>query len=255
MEETWVKVNLDTDLKYQVSDLGNIRRVKACGDFFYLTPFICGNTGALLVNINMSFNGSKRRCVLKYVNKLVLSSFIGGYYKQRRLVHINNILSDCRLSNLEWMDGFKKGIDIKYIKSIDNISLNYCGIQIKEFLITKNGLFINNIIQKNRGLLFLIFKDNKCVGVFDDFLIYLFILMEKMVSSGRFTPFEGERIKCYIFFKARKWILDSTISFMKSKQAHESVSYINTNLTKNLEIGDFDNIEDEVSDMFNQLTL
>ena len=251
MIEYWVKVRLDTDFKYEVSNLGNLRRVLDDGNFKDLNPFI-GRNGSLLVSICIN----KKRSTPKNVNTLVLKSFFpNNYYHQRKIKHINGIKTNCELKNLEWANqlGFKRDIDLDWVASLKDEELDYCALMVKNYLLTKKDIYLLNMIKSNLGISYLIFSDYKMNRFFKDYLTDCFIKLKTLCDKGAMKP---TRNITYRFFKmnAKGWIkmyckrqspLTISADFVK-----ERVSFNNS---KNYELGDFENVSDEINDMFSQL--
>jgi len=249
MEENWVKIKLDTEFNYEVSDLGRIRILETPSKTKYYKTFV-GGTGVLLVSIKKS----KGKSVLKYVNKLVLSSFYGGYYKQRKVKHINGLLEDCRLDNLEWGSGFKKGICLSSVKKIKNNDLDLEGIDIKDYLLTKNLNHLQNIINRSRGLWYVVLRDYKCGYLVEDFMSEILITIKHRVDNGVFTPYCGKRLKGYIYFKIKYWRIDYLRRIGAGKEVVVTDWVAEKFMVREPNLGDYNNLEDEISDMFSQLS-
>jgi len=79
---------------YEVSDIGNIRKIKTKR---ILKPCKFKNTGYYYVDLCIS--GKKNR---KTIHRIVLESFNLNSEMKEQVNHINGIKSDNRLVNLEW---------------------------------------------------------------------------------------------------------------------------------------------------------
>jgi hypothetical protein len=79
---------------YQVSDAGNVRRIK--GVAHYLQPGY-NNQGRL--QVTLSREGDMRRF---QIHRLVLEAFIGPCPEGMECRHLNGKHEDCTLGNLEW---------------------------------------------------------------------------------------------------------------------------------------------------------
>ena len=90
MEEIWKDV-IGYEEKYQVSNLGRVRRCEILNTFLH-------NRGYVYVNLTKD-NTTKH----KYVHRLVAESFLPNLNELETVNHINEIKCDNVVENLEWM--------------------------------------------------------------------------------------------------------------------------------------------------------
>ena len=82
---------------YQVSNLGNVKRLyKKNFNFHILKPFDNG-TGYLQLGL---YKNKKRKFYL--LHRLIAEAFINNPYNYPIINHINGVKSDNRIENLEW---------------------------------------------------------------------------------------------------------------------------------------------------------
>lgn len=255
MDEIWVKANLGTDLKYEVSNYGRVKRwhkrIKENSNI--LNPTI-SRTGHKTVAISINKNGRFLSCANRHINSIVLSSFyLNTYYKWRQITHIDGDKLNCSLENLKWKRGFPGSIDMELVHNTRDEDLDYCGVMIKKYLITRNTLYIQNMIDNCKGLIYLVFKDYKATRLYREYLNGVIITLKHKLDKGRFIHTE-KGIRVYIKLQAKYWLFD----YFKKNSIVDTPEYIfekqRYKNTKNIEIGDFDNIEDEIKDMFKQLS-
>ncbi len=104
MEELWKKINWNKS--YEISNYGNLRRLKADGEFFMLKGSIQKTSGYKYANLT---NPSTKKRKMYYIHNLVLTEFIGERpertEKSGRYVcdHVNRCKEDNRVSNLRWV--------------------------------------------------------------------------------------------------------------------------------------------------------
>jgi hypothetical protein len=104
MTELWRTVNFNNN--YEVSNIGNLRRKKADGDYFVLKGSIQKTSGYKYANITNPLTKKRKLC---YIHNLVLTAFVGERPEETeesgRYVcdHINRCKTDNTVSNLRWV--------------------------------------------------------------------------------------------------------------------------------------------------------
>ena len=93
MEEIWRDI-VDYSGKYQVSNLGRIRRVEILNEFTHYR-------GYKYVNLTKD-----KQTKHKYIHRLIAEAFIENPNNLETVNHINEVKDDNRISNLEWMSYF-----------------------------------------------------------------------------------------------------------------------------------------------------
>lgn len=102
-QELWKKINWNKS--YEISNYGNLRRLKADGNYFMLKGSIQKTSGYKYANLT---NPSTKKRKMHYIHNLVLTEFIGERpertEKSGRYVcdHINRNKEDNRVLNLRW---------------------------------------------------------------------------------------------------------------------------------------------------------
>ena len=96
MEEIWKDIP-DTDGKYQVSNMGRVRS-RCKKDEWRLRVFDYNRFGYAAVHIQVGGHDFR-----KYVHRLVAEAFVPGYKDGLVVNHKNEIKTDNRADNLEWV--------------------------------------------------------------------------------------------------------------------------------------------------------
>ena len=128
-----------------ISSDGRCLSLNSQGYFKERIPFKT-NRGTLQVSFVTDDNKPKTDLIAY----MVLRSFIGGYYKQRRIRYINGDKTDCRLINLEWLDGFQNGIDSNYLEKLKEKDLEVGDKYIKYFFLHRNEWLLMQYIANNK---------------------------------------------------------------------------------------------------------
>lgn len=84
--------------EYQVSDFGRVR-YKRAGKWYEMQPCIHAD-GSYRVNLTVEKNVHRYRTV--WLHSLVMRAFRGETPEGMRILHINGIKTDCKLSNLRF---------------------------------------------------------------------------------------------------------------------------------------------------------
>jgi len=104
MTELWRTVNFNNN--YEVSNIGNLRRKKADGDYFVLKGSIQKTSGYKYANITNPLTKKRKLC---YIHNLVLTAFVGERPERTETSgrwvcdHKNRCKTDNRVSNLRWV--------------------------------------------------------------------------------------------------------------------------------------------------------
>ena len=93
--ETWKKIKYYSN--YEVSSLGNVRRVLKSGKTKELKAVDNGNG---YMRLNLYFNG--RQCK-KYIHRLVAEAFLSNSKQLPEVHHIDHDKTNNTLSNLQWV--------------------------------------------------------------------------------------------------------------------------------------------------------
>ncbi|CAL2108205.1 hypothetical protein T190115A13A_60200 [Tenacibaculum sp. 190524A02b] len=141
--ERWRRIHDVIDGNYYVSSEGRVMRMTPTGIFKEIKPV--EQEGHLVVCINGQNNTIGR---LYRVSRLVLTYFIGGYYKGRRIGFKNGNTRDCSLKNLYWYQGFVNGIDYSYLKSLTINLLDVQDIQVVAYLLNKEIKILFELVKE-----------------------------------------------------------------------------------------------------------
>ncbi|WP_272149110.1 hypothetical protein [Tenacibaculum aiptasiae] len=146
-KERWIQMTSILQGNYFVSTEGRVMRLTINGLFRIINPIIKDKGKALIITLEDHSKGKQHQF---RVASLVLSHFLGGYYKRRNFSFKNNNPLDCRLKNLYWSCGFDNGVDYDYIS---NLKMRYIGENDKkvvEFLRTKKIQIIYDLVELNK---------------------------------------------------------------------------------------------------------
>lgn len=167
-----------------VSSYGRILALNKSDYFQELQP-VKTKTGTLQVSIPM--DDGKYQC--KMVSTLVLKHFIGGWYLQRVIRYINGNKADCRLSNLEWNDGFQNGIDTAYLKNLNNKYLEDGDKVVRNYLLYEKEWELLEYIKIHKGYFIKILKEDfKNIVEAAQLLEEIYDRAKKYIESGRYIP-------------------------------------------------------------------
>ena len=154
------------------------------------------------------------------------------------------------IDNIIWAQGFEKGIDYKELALIKEENLTEENKNLRLYLLTKDFKYLNKIIDNNKGLYYTIFKDNEALSYYNGFIDDLRIKLFKMADAGLLKPEEhSNRMKAF-FRLVCKYYIFNIFTKNGTKKEVEYKDYKETNLSYDFE-EDFDNLEDEIGDMFN----
>ena len=133
MEEIWKDVK-EFNGKYQVSNLGNVRRSR---DNFVYKLQLCKN-GYNYVNFS-----EKTKTIARKVSRLVALAFIPNPLNKPCVDHINTIRTDDRVENLRWVtrsENMKNPLTVEKVKKSRPKTAPWKEIPILQF--TKHGEFV-----------------------------------------------------------------------------------------------------------------
>ena len=180
---------------------------------------------------------------------LLAGAFYGGYLPRRK-VFFKKVNKQLHIDNIIWAQGFEKGIDYKELALIKEENLTEENKNLRLYLLTKDFKYLNKIVDSNKGLYYTIFKDNEVLSYYNGFIDDLRIKLFKMADAGLLKPEEhSNRMKAF-FRLVCKYYIFNVFTKNGTKKEVEYKDYKETNLSYDFE-EDFDNLEDEIGDMFN----
>jgi len=215
---------------------------------------------------------NKYRAVL--VSSIVMEHFIGGYYKKRKMVHIDGDLNNCSISNLKWARGFEMSIDNSYFKTIDTLNFRLDDKLAVNYMLNGGLDKLYNILELNRGIVYIITKNRWFLRYLDEVKNIAVDKLERWMASGRYKPdgtFKHSVVKlvvnsvngaCSILKRRliKEGILMSSVEDIIEKSQYDIrdaagdrkmlVGVFGDGIISN----DCNSIEDEISDMFNSLS-
>lgn len=181
---------------------------------------------------------------------LLAGAFYGGYLPKRK-VFFKRVNKELHINNIVWAQGFEKGVDYKELALLNVDNLTEENKNIRLYLLTKDFKYLNNIIDNNKALYYTIFKDNMVEKYYNQFIDDLRVKIFKMAEAGLLKPEEhSNKIKAFFRLVCKYYIFNIFTKNGQSKKEVEFKDYKETNLSYEFE-EDFDNLEDEIGDMFN----
>ncbi|MDB0601097.1 hypothetical protein PL373_08045 [Tenacibaculum maritimum] len=119
---------------------------------------------------------------------MVLKYFVGGAIERRRVVHLNNDLSDCRLSNLRWRKGFIDDVDYKFLSEINTSKMSNNSLVVRDFLITEDIKPLFDLLKDYEKLLrYKDYLNNTYYLKNNDFIGFCLIIVDRL-KEGQFKP-------------------------------------------------------------------
>lgn len=245
-------------MKYKVIDLDNLQHlyiINEVGEVFKVDL----NTKK---NLKLKPNGKHYRLLKKdgtYMSiknsYLLLHGFYGGYSVKRkaRFLKLNQPL---HINNVEWANGFSKGIDYNYIHKLDNNLLTKENKLIKEYFLYNDENKLYKVIEDNKGLFYKIFEEFYVKNHFNDFFTDLKVKFVNMTKTGLVRPEENSnKIKIFLKLVTKYTALNiltkeanNKVGIGFSENHLDSENYKRTIFNSE---NDFEDIDEEIEDMFN----
>jgi hypothetical protein len=198
---------------------------------------------------------SGRRVQIKHIS-LLLHSFYGGYFKRRKF-KIRNSQKPLHIKNVKWKEGFGQHIDFEYLDNLNVDKLNFENNCIRQYYYTDDARYIIKVLDKNKGLYYEIFKYWHILPYFNDFYEDLKIKFLERANSGLLIPEENShRLNVYLKRTVKFYAMTIIDKKVKSNQiftngANEFSDNIRASLMYDIEDKDYEDLEDEIGDMFN----
>mgnify|MGYP003603480102 FL=1 len=198
---------------------------------------------------------SGRRVQIKHVS-LLLHSFYGGYFKRRQYT-IKNSSKPLHIKNVKWKEGFGEHIDFEYLDNLNLKKLNFENKCVWQYYYTYDCNYLIKVIDKNKGLYYSIFKYWKILPYFNDFYNDFKAKFAEFVNSGHVVPEEdSQRLNVYL----KKLVKFYAMTIISKKVKRNSVftsnvetfsDNIRVNLLYDLEDKEYEDLDEEIEDMFN----
>jgi hypothetical protein len=264
--ELWKPIeNLYDDFKlrnYFISNYGRVFFLNGKGTFREVNPEINVRNKRHIVRL-YNYENKSREVLL---DRLVLQVWVGGFYKRREVLHKDGNIYNNKLSNLKWKHGFDNGIDLKYLSSLKDDLLTEGNKSVKHYLLSSDIKYLYELINKNKGLFYLIFKENNILSSYEDFIKELPFIFKEHLDKGRLKPahigskYDKDDADKFIRVMVRVYVNKLKIEVAKNSETKNNKGeYMDfdrkIDLSRivdmvNFEIEDYDNIEDEVTAMF-----
>lgn len=232
--EKFAKVNDKTF----ISSNGRCLMLNSQGYFKERAPFKT-NRGTL--QVSFITNDDKQKTDL--IAYMVLRNFIGGYYKQRRINYINGDKTDCRLSNLEWLDGFQNGVDKFYLKELKNKHLEFGDLQVKNILLNNQDWILIDYINKYSNYFQkILYEDFKNVIDLDTVLDEIYQRAINDIKLGKYIPLSKYSKK----YKKRNddrllyFLRVKCLDFLYHYKIPDKIQVIKKSMDKYVDIDDYD---------------
>ena len=139
--ERWVHIKEELGGCHYISNEGRVMRMTETGVFVEMKQIISRGTSRNAYVINTKPH-------LVNTATMVLKYFSTGYRPRRRIAYKNGNRKDCRLLNLEWLQGFNEGIDYEYLEKIKNAFMSNNDKIALDYLITKDYSLIHDFVEE-----------------------------------------------------------------------------------------------------------
>lgn len=171
-----------------VSNMGRVIQISKSGYWSEVYNFKT-KKGTIQVGIREEFayTGADRRCY--QLARLVMDSFIGGYYKQRRIRYIDGDKTNCKLENLEWESGFQNGVDLVYLENLKPHLLEEGCLVVRDYLLHQKEWGLMEYIQLKKDYFKkILYEDFKNVCDWETLSENIYISAKEKIEIGRFIP-------------------------------------------------------------------
>lgn len=184
-KERWLQMKDLSDGSYFISSFGRVMRLNKQGVFHEIKKALFCKS----IYVSIEFNrGNSISYSRKRVGKLVLKYFVGGATQNRRYVHLDGDIKNCKLKNLRWKKGFISDIDIEYLSKLPNEKLNNKSLIVKDFLLTNDAKNIFSLLESYKRILKYIDVMNKTNYLkSNDYMSFCLIVIEE-IKTGGFKP-------------------------------------------------------------------
>jgi hypothetical protein len=190
-KEKWVVLNIENPYhQYYINTKGDIIYLDRHGRFKYTKKREYRDTGYLVTKIRVKDETKERgyRESEMRIDRLVCQTFIGGYYKRRKILHKDGDIKNNNLKNLKWQYGFPNGVDYNYLRKLKDDYLTEENKLLKKYFLSNDVKYIYEIFWKNKGLLYCIFSDYKLYDEFDNFMLEYPMVIKKYLDEGKIMP-------------------------------------------------------------------
>lgn len=182
-KERWRQMNDILAGDYFISTEGRIMRMTPNGIFKEMKKTKQGDH--LVIMINDYKNNSMRPY---RVARLVLTYFVGGYYKGRRTSFKNKNKMDCSLKNVYWTRGFDTEIDYTYLQNLKPHTLSPEDIFIVEYFQTKNIEILFNLVNKLTPVLFCALRKKQLNYELKNNISSIVLKLSDSLLQGHYKP-------------------------------------------------------------------